>query len=141
MARFGEGHMAVGNQTWNRLVGRFGSPEDRVTSVGLSQREYTDRAVMIWLYSSIFWLTVVDLFGLILALEFISPNLFAGIPWLLFSRIRPLHVNGVIFAWLSMMYWGFAFYALPRLAGTKGMWSERLGVWTAWGWKIGRAHV
>lgn len=128
--------MSVGNQTWNRLVGRFGSPEDRVTAVGLSRREYTDRAAMVWLYSSVFWLTVVDLFGLILALEFISPNLFAGIPWLLFSRIRPLHVNGVIFPWLSMMYWGFAFYALPRLSGTKGMWSERLGIWAAWGWNL-----
>ncbi len=131
--------MAVGNQAangFNRLVGRFGSQEDRVTTVGLSQKDYSDRAAIVWLYSAVFWLTVVDLFGLILALEFISPNLFAGIPWLTFSRIRPLHVNGVIFAWLSMMYWGFAFYALPRLSGTRSMWSERLGVWTAWGWNL-----
>lgn len=128
--------MAAANRTWDKLINRFGSPEDRVTTVGLSQYQYTDRAALTWLYSSVFWLTVVDLFGLILAIEFISPNTFAGIPQLLFSRIRPLHVNGVIFAWLSMMYWGFAFYVLPRLLGVKSMWSERLAVVSAWGWNL-----
>lgn len=39
--------MASANQTWDRLIGRFGSPEDRVTSVGLSQREYSDRAALV----------------------------------------------------------------------------------------------
>ena len=77
---------------------------------------------------SIFWLTVVDLFGLVLATEFISPEAFGGISWLSFSRIRPAHVNGVILAWLSMMYFGALFYMLPRLIGTRGMWSERLGI-------------
>lgn len=118
------------------VLQRFGSSQDRATTVGRAQQEYSDQATRIWLYSAVFWLTVVDLFGLVLALELISPNLFGGIPALVFSRVRPLHVNGVIFAWLSMMYWGAAFYMLPRLTGTKGMWSEKLGVWSAWGWNI-----
>ncbi len=118
------------------LLHRFGSSEDRATTVGRAQLEYSDQGTKAWLYSAVFWLTVVDLFGLILALELISPNLFGGIPALVFGRVRPLHVNGVIFAWLSMMYWGAAFYMLPRLTGTKGMWSERLAVWTAWGWNV-----
>ena len=118
------------------LLRHFGSSRDRATTVGEAQQEYSDQATKTWLYSAVFWLTVVDLFGFILAMELISPNLFGGIPALLFSRVRPLHVNGVIFAWLSMMYWGAAFYMLPRLTGTKGMWSERLATWTAWGWNI-----
>ena len=120
----------------DKLVRRFGSAQDHVSSVGEAIREYADSGTRIWLFSSIFWLTVVDLFGLVLALELISPNLFGGIPFLVFSRIRPLHVNGVIFAWLSMMYWGAAFYMLPRLVGAKSMWSERLATWTAWGWNV-----
>ena len=90
--------MSVTVEHWDRLTRRFGSPRDRVSNVGEAVQEHTDQATRIWLYSSIVWLTIVDLFGLILALELISPNLFGGIPWLLFSRIRPLHVNGVIFA-------------------------------------------
>ncbi|MFN2200731.1 MAG: cbb3-type cytochrome c oxidase subunit I [Caldilineaceae bacterium] len=121
---------------WGRLTDRFGSPRERVSSVGEAVQEHSDAATSLWLYSSIFWLTVVDLFGLILATELISPNFLGGIPWLLFSRIRPLHVNGVIFAWLSMMYWGALFYMVPRLTGLRTIWNERLAIWTAWGWNL-----
>ena len=93
-----------------------------------------DRAARHWLLSSVIWLTVVDLFGLVLATEFVSPDAFGSVSWLSFSRVRQEHVNGVILAWLTMMYFGALFYMLPRLCGTKGMWSERLGVACAWAW-------
>lgn len=128
--------MDSAKENWDRLIHLYGSARDRATTVGLAIQEHTDRATRIWLYSSIFWLTVVDTFGLILATELISPNVFAGVPILVFSRIRPLHVNGVIFPWLSMMYWGMIFYVLPRLTGLRSMWSERLAVWSAWGFNI-----
>lgn len=127
--------MAAVGKSNSQLVRRFGSAQQHLFTVGEIVTSYPDQAVRIWLYSSIFWLTIVDLFGLILAIELINPNIFGGIPWLLFGRIRPLHVNGVIFAWLSMMYWGALFYMIPRLTGTK-LWSERLAIWTGWGWNI-----
>src|SRR5437762_10389756 len=80
---------------------------------------FPDGAARHWILSSIIWLTVVDLFGLVLATEFVSPEAFGGISFLSFSRIRPSHVNGVILAWLSMMYFGALFYMLPRLVGTR----------------------
>jgi len=84
---------------------------------------FPDRAARHWLLSSIVWLTVVDLFGLVLATEFVTPEAFGGISWLSFSRVRPSHVNGVILAWLTMMYFCALFYMLPRLFGARGMWS------------------
>ena len=48
-----------------------------------------DGAAKHWILSSIIWLTVVDLFGLVLATEFVTPEAFGGISWLSFSRIRP----------------------------------------------------
>ncbi len=107
-----------------------------VSEMGEGILHYSDQAARIWLFSSIFWLTFVDLVGLTMATELVTPNLFAGIPYLLFSRIRPIHVNGVIFAWLSMMYFGGIFYCLPRLLGIPKLWSERLGVWCAWAWNV-----
>lgn len=104
--------------------------------VGESITSYDDRAARIWLFSSIFWLTFVDIVGLIMALELIAPNLFGGVPWLLFSRLRPIHVNGVIFAWLSTMYFGAAFYILPRLLGVSKLWNEKLAYWCAWAWNV-----
>src|SRR5438045_6774482 len=97
---------------------------------------FPDRAARHWLLASIVWLTVVDLFGLVLATQFGTPEAFGNISWLAFSRVRPAHVNGVILAWLSMMYFGALFYMLPRLCGTRGMWSERLGIITAWAWNL-----
>src|ERR1044071_7471470 len=82
---------------------------------------YADSAARHWILS-----TIVDLFGLVLATEFVTPEAFGGYSWLSFSRVRPSHVNGVILAWLTMMYFGALFYMLPRLVGTRGMWSERL---------------
>jgi cbb3-type cytochrome oxidase subunit 1 len=101
---------------------------------------FPDGAAKHWILSSIIWLTVVDLFGLVLATEFVTPEAFGGISWLSFSRIRPAHVNGVILAWLTMMYFGALFYMLPRLVGTRGMWSERLGIWWAWEWNVMSLH-
>src|SRR6266702_4017260 len=42
----------------------------------------------------------------------------------------------LILASLTMMYFGALFYMLPRLVGTRGMWSERLGVICAWAWNV-----
>src|ERR671922_16347 len=95
---------------------------------------FPDGAARHWILSSIVWLTIVDLFGLVLATEFVTPEAFGGYSWLAFSRVRPSHVNGVILAWLTMMYFGALFYMLPRLVGTRGMWSERLGIVCAWAW-------
>ena len=85
-----------------------------------SRSPFPDGAAKHWLLSSVIWLTVVDLFGLVLATEFVAPEAFGSFSWLEFSRIRPSHVNGVIFAWLTMMYFGALFYMLPRLVGTRG---------------------
>ncbi|MDQ6766017.1 MAG: cbb3-type cytochrome c oxidase subunit I [Verrucomicrobiota bacterium] len=125
---------ATAEAVQDELKARTGLFPRSVASVGETIFNYEDRATRIWLFSSIFWLTFVDLVGMTMAIELVTPNLYSGVPWLLFSRIRPIHVNGVIFAWLSSMYFGGIFYILPRLCGVRRLWSERLGYWTAWAW-------
>jgi cbb3-type cytochrome c oxidase subunit I len=72
------------------------------------------------------WLVVGTLMGLVLALEFVFPDLFHGVPWLVFGRLRQAHTNTVMFAWLSGAMMGMWLYIVPRLTGRK-LWSERLG--------------
>jgi cbb3-type cytochrome c oxidase subunit I len=79
-----------------------------------------------FLFSAIAWLTIADFVGLIAAIEMISPDFLAGIPWLVFGRMRAMHTNGVLFFWLSMAQLGAFFYIVPRLCGVK-LWSETLG--------------
>ena len=88
-----------------------------------------------FLFSAIFWLTIADTVGLIAAMEMISPDFLAGIPWLVFGRLRPIHTNGVLFMWLSMAQIGSFFYIVPRLCGVK-LWSELLGNVTMLLWNV-----
>lgn len=82
------------------------------------------------------WLLLGVLMGLTLALEFVFPDMFAGVPWLVFSRLRQAHTNTVMFAWLSGGMMGLWLYVVPRLTGRK-LWSEVLGNITMILWNIG----
>jgi cbb3-type cytochrome c oxidase subunit I len=88
-----------------------------------------------FLYSATFWVAVTDTLGLITSAEFVDPDLFGGIPWLTFGRVRAMHVNGVTMLWLSMGYVGAFFYIVPKLCG-RPLYSERLGNITMWLWNI-----
>ena len=47
------------------------------------------------------WIVLGVLMGLTLALQFVFPDLFRGVPVLVFSRLRQEHTNTVLFAFLS----------------------------------------
>ncbi len=50
--------------------------------------------------------------------ELVQPELFHGIPWLVFSRLRPAHVNMVLFGFLSTAFFGAWYFIVPRLCRT-----------------------
>ncbi len=121
-----------------KAVTRFGWLERLLPTAQVVSREELrdgDRAALWWLVSGVVWLTIVDLFGLIIATELVAPQTFAGIEFLTFPRMRILHVNGVIFAWLSAMYWGAIFFMLPRLLG-RGLYSPKLARFSAVLWNL-----
>ena len=89
-------------------------------------------------YSAIFWLVCAITLGLIQALEFIAPDLFTGIAWLVFPRIRQAHVNGLAFGWLSMAMVAGWYYVVPRLTKSP-IYSENLGIFVAWAWNLALA--
>lgn len=91
-------------------------------------------------YAAIFWLIVPGIFGLILAAMLYVPSLqreapMAIKPYLSFGRLRPAHVNLMIFGWLSQAYAGAILYILPRLTRTH-LYSERLAHLTWWVWNL-----
>jgi len=88
-----------------------------------------------FLYSSVVWLVVGVIAALILAVKFVIPDFLGTLPYLTFGRIRPIHVNLVLFGFLSMGNIGAMFYMIPRLTGAK-LYSERLGNITMWVWNF-----
>ncbi len=81
------------------------------------------------------WMAVATFMGLLGALELVAPDLTEGIGWLVFGRVRPIHINLVLFGFVTPGMIGAAFYYMPRLLRTE-LYSERLGVATVVLWNI-----
>jgi cbb3-type cytochrome c oxidase subunit I len=94
-----------------------------------------DSASINFMLTAALWLIIGVSMGLILALEFVFPDMLRGIPWLVFSRLRQAHTNTVMFAWLSGGMIGLWFYIVPRLTGRR-LWSEPLGNLTMILWNL-----
>ena len=82
-----------------------------------------------------FWMVVATFAGLLGATELIAPDLVGNIGWLVFGRVRPIHINLVLFGFVTPAFLASVFYFLPRLLRT-GLYSERLGVITVLLWNI-----
>ena len=74
--------------------------------------------VLFHLTSSIIWLLVGSLAGLIVSLKFTMPDWLTDSALLTFGRLRPLHLNTVIYGWLSMNGIAVALWLFPRLLKT-----------------------
>ena len=54
-----------------------------------------------WLWWGLVWLTIFPLVGLLVSIKFHTPEFLGETAWLTFGRLRPVHVNGVIFGAFS----------------------------------------
>ena len=98
--------------------------------------DHPDDAAKWWLGVALFNVVVFGTFGLIAAIKMVMPGLFAGVSWLAWPRIRPAHVNGVVFGWLVPMSIAMFHYFIPRLSGTR-LYGERISKIALAIWEIG----
>ncbi|MCB2170219.1 MAG: cbb3-type cytochrome c oxidase subunit I [Deltaproteobacteria bacterium] len=82
-----------------------------------------------------FWMTVATFMGLLGATELIAPDLTENIGWIVFGRVRPIHVNLVLFGFVTPGLLAAAFYYMPRILRTE-LFSEMLGVVTVVLWNL-----
>ena len=75
---------------------------------------YNDRVVRQFTIATIVWGVVGMAVGLLIAAQLAWPALNFDIPWLTYSRLRPLHTNAVIFAFGGSALAGTAFYVVHR---------------------------
>ena len=103
---------------------------------GAERIEHEDLAAKYALWAGVSFVVLFGILGVIAAVKFLIPDLFYGFNWLSWPRIRPVHVQGMIFGWLLSVYMSMFYYIVPRLTGTK-LWSEKLGIATTAVWSIG----
>jgi cytochrome c oxidase cbb3-type subunit 1 len=89
-----------------------------------------------WLYWGMFWLMFTPSVGVTISSLFNYPDYLGTSLYLQFGRLRPIHVNGVIFGAFSTLFIGLCYYVVPRLCGVRVV-GERIGHWLVWVWNIG----
>src|SRR5512139_2659328 len=100
----------------------------------LERFRYDNTIVRAFTIATVVWGLVGMLVGVIIACQLFIPSLNAGLPYLTFGRIRPLHTNAVIFAFVGNAVFTGIYYSLPRLCKTP-MFSRLLGWVHFWGWQ------
>jgi cytochrome c oxidase cbb3-type subunit I/II len=101
----------------------------------MQQFYYDNKIVKKFLYASIVFGVVGMLVGLLLATLFLFPTLTHGISFLSFGRLRPLHTNAVIFAFVGNAMFAGIYYSLQRLLKAR-LFSDFLSNLHFWGWQL-----
>ena len=103
--------------------------------MGLEKFSYDNKIVRNFAIATIVWGIVGMLVGLLAALQLILPELNFALQYTTFGRIRPLHTNAVIFAFVGNAIFMGVYYSLPRLCKAS-MFSKMLGSVHFWGWQL-----
>lgn len=101
----------------------------------LERFSYDNKIVRNFAFATMFWGVVGMLVGLLIATQLFAPELNFSIPFLTFGRIRPLHTNAVIFAFVGNAIFMGIYYSLPRLLKTQ-LYSKLLSNIHFWGWQL-----
>jgi len=92
-------------------------------------------AALAFLIAGAAWFVIGTLYGLVSAIHLMAPELFNNIPWLVFGRERPIHVNTVLFGFVTSTLIGCGLYYMPALLRTR-LWSEPLAWFAFLMWNI-----
>ena len=105
------------------------------TDVVVTQVVYDDWVVKAFTLATLVFGLVALLVGVLIAtqLPFWQANL--GLAWASFGRLRPLHTNAAIFAFVGNMMFAGIYYSTQRLLKTR-MASDLLSRLHFWGWQL-----
>ncbi|HVY22170.1 MAG TPA: cytochrome-c oxidase, cbb3-type subunit I [Steroidobacteraceae bacterium] len=105
------------------------------TDAGHTPVSYNDDVVRQFAIMTIVWGVVGMLVGVWLAAELIWPALNFDLPYLTFSRLRPLHTNAVIFAFGGCGLFAASYYVVQRTSHVR-LFGGKLAAFTFWGWQL-----
>lgn len=97
--------------------------------------QYDNKTVRNFAIATIIWGVVGMTVGLWIALALVYPTALNIQPYFNFGRIRPLHTNAVIFAFVGNAMFMGVYYSLQRLLKAR-MFSDVLSKIHFWGWQL-----
>jgi len=96
---------------------------------------YDDKIVKLFSWATVVWGITAFTIGLMVAYLYWFPHYMDGISWLSYGRLRPLHTNAAIFAFVGNGIFAGAYYSTQRLLKTR-MFSDALSRIHFWGWQL-----
>jgi cytochrome c oxidase cbb3-type subunit I/II len=97
--------------------------------------EYDDRTVRWFMLASIFWGVIAMAVGVLVAAQLNFWQLNFNTSWLTFGRLRPLHTNAAIFAFVGNMMFAGIYYSTQRLCKARTA-SDLLSKIHFYGWQL-----
>ena len=95
---------------------------------------YDDEVVRRFALTTVLWGIVGMTVGVLIAAQLLWPALNFDVPFLTYSRLRPLHTNAVIFAFGGSALFATSYYVVQRTCQTR-LFLPRLAMLTFWGWQ------
>jgi cytochrome c oxidase cbb3-type subunit I/II len=96
---------------------------------------YDNRIVRAFAIATVIWGLVGFAAGLLIACQLFWPQLNLNLQYTTFGRLRPLHTNAVIFAFVGNGMFMGIYYSLQRLCKAR-MFSDALSWFNFWGWQL-----
>ncbi len=96
---------------------------------------YDNKIVKYFAYATILWGIVGMLVGLLIAIQMAFPVANFDFAMTTFGRLRPLHTNAMIFAFVGNAIFMGVYYSLQRLLKAR-MFSDILSYIHFWGWQL-----
>ncbi|MCD6596488.1 MAG: cytochrome-c oxidase, cbb3-type subunit I [Bacteroidales bacterium] len=96
---------------------------------------YDNKIVKQFALATIIWGVVALLYGLFAAFHIFLPNWGMHLEYFTFGRIRPIHTNAAIFAFVGNGIFTAVYYSMQRLLKTR-MYSDLLSKIHLWGWQL-----
>lgn len=101
----------------------------------LENFSYDNKIVKQFAIATVVWGLVGMLVGIIVATQLFYPALNLNLQYITFGRIRPLHTNAVIFAFVGNAIFMGIYYSLQRLCKAR-MFNDLLSNIHFWGWQL-----
>jgi len=96
---------------------------------------YDNQITKLFAYATILWGVVGMLVGLTVALQLAWPVFNFDWQYTTFGRLRPLHTNAIIFAFVGNAIFTGVYYSMQRLLKAR-MYSDMLSKIHFWGWQL-----
>ncbi|WP_194778484.1 cytochrome-c oxidase, cbb3-type subunit I [Pararhodonellum marinum] len=106
-----------------------------MSGVTLEKFSYDNKIVKYFGAATLIWGLAGMLIGVLAATQLFLPEANLGNPYTTYGRIRPLHTNAVIFAFVGNAIFAGIYYSMPRLLKAP-MWNKTLSWFNFWGWQL-----